>query len=215
MKELQNKTPLVSIEEINVLDSSLQKLYITIPVNKNDSHPLLAFIHKNYQVKNRFNRPDPMCVILASVINACLTQGVTEFLLSRSILGDLIKNDPNIPNRNTIDWQTFNRFFAKMKKPLHGKPLLIEKVAPSKVGGTKARSGVYEILIKEVIDVVENKSLDYLTINRIMEMDQKNNGTRGIVKKEKNIEEENEYEIDDQDENMIEKYFKDLREGSK
>jgi hypothetical protein len=146
----------------DIADSDLSKLYQTIPLYPNEMDPLLKQLYEFCHKKNRYNRPHLLSNLIGVVALACVTQRTTEFLLSRSIMTKLLAQDRNV-NRKTISGDELDVFFSSAKE----NGLLKELEAPSKVGGSEAKAGMYQILLADVINYVERGTLDALIFERL------------------------------------------------
>lgn len=136
-------------DRLNTPDLEALKLKTTTVRRPTDGDSLARTLYQVYNSKNPTGKPHVANQFLASIIDACCTQLVTEFLLSHRILTELIKNNPNI-QRKTCSGLEYKLF---MKDMISGGVLeVIDK--PSVYGKAHGKAGKYKILYQEVIDYV-------------------------------------------------------------
>jgi hypothetical protein len=143
-------------DRLNCPDLEALKLKQTTLRRPTDNEPISRTLYQIYNSKNPTGKPHVANQFLASIIDACCTQLLTEFLLSNRILGDLIKNNPNI-DRKTCSGLEYKLF---MKEMISGGVLeVIEK--PSVYGKEHGKAGKYKILYSEVVQYIETRKEIY------------------------------------------------------
>ena len=142
-------------ELLAVEDSSLKKLTITTKLTGEETDPVWQMVRRFYSSKSPNLKGHLFHNLAATVMNSCLTELKTEFLLSRSIVENLMKQDCQI-SRKTISGKELDVFFAKAKAA----GMIVELEAPSKFGGDGAKAGMYRIEVVEVVQYIEQKLSD-------------------------------------------------------
>jgi hypothetical protein len=139
-------------DRLNTFDLEALKLKITTIRKPTDQDSISRTLYQVYNSKNPTGKPHVANQLLASIIDACCSQLITEFLFSHNILSELIKNNPNIQRKTCsgLDYKLF------MKEMISGGVLeVIDK--PSVYGKEHGKAGKYKILYSEVIEYVNTK----------------------------------------------------------
>ena len=133
------------LDRINSNDIQLLKLKETILRRPTDEIPIFRTLYQLYNSKNPNGKFHVSNQLLASIVDSCCTQLVTVFLLSRNILVDLLKNNPNL-DRISCSGLEYKLF---MKEMLDSK--ILEQIeAPSSYGKSRGKAGKYKILYPEI-----------------------------------------------------------------
>lgn len=139
-------------DRLNTLDLETLKLKTTILRKPTDEDSISRVLYQCYNSKNPSGKPHVANQFLASIIDSCCSQLLTEFLLSHRILTELIKNNPNI-QRSTCSGLEYKLFMKEMVSS--GLLQILDK--PSVYGKERGKAGRYKILYPEVIDYVNCK----------------------------------------------------------
>lgn len=139
-------------DRLNTLDLETLKLKTTTLRKPTDDDSISRVLYQCYNSKNPTGKPHVANQFLASIIDSCCSQLLTEFLLSHRILTELIKNNPNI-QRSTCSGLEYKLFMKEMISS--GVLQVMDK--PSVYGKERGKAGKYKILYQEVVDYVGSK----------------------------------------------------------
>ena len=143
-------------------DLPFSKLMYTRKVLPNEKFKIFQTIYTGYMSKNEHGQVNFMQTTLASILNACATQKITEFLLSERILRDLIENDLN-SKRKTLSGNDYKLF---LKVAIMDKKWLEVVKKPSKPGAKVNRAGTYRIDCTELNDYLNTSQATSLISSR-------------------------------------------------
>lgn len=96
------------------------------------------------QVESAYSSTEAHIVVFATLLNAIYTNLRLTFAISHRIMGEMIKNDPNVNTKSCND-ETYNRMMAMAKK--YG---VIEELKPH----TGIKAAVYEVINSDIASSV-------------------------------------------------------------
>lgn len=153
-------------------DLQLKKLYITQKWEKIETDPVRQYISDLYNQKNKRKQPNRKLAFKATLFDACVTQQLTEFLLSyEKIFVPLLSQNKNVVTK-TCNGSEYSAFVAQMisegiikekrKHEWEDFKVTVDEALSGNIKKGRWKAGLYELTYKPIVNYINKLNEEYL-----------------------------------------------------